>query len=666
MNNSIKRKINQNYKFNFGLSELSSTSTDFMSKSNYIKKPIKQNGGRRYKCSCNDLFKSLKNKNFELILYILRENNCCFKCQDSNGNNGLHLLIPYYRTNKEIANMVDEILLNADCEDFINIQNNKGRTPMFVAVENNLDELAEKMEDAGADPEIKDLQGNFVGEKSSKGKLNEMDDNDEPESNIKKNIMNIYSFVVPKSTSNDLTSLNLDDIKNITTQDKSLDTDNFMQDIKLKINRALGTDDSSTTDNKTIPKPNLIQTSSDTLNSDKFLALLGRDNEPMVVSYSDIDDNTDQFIATLTNKYNAINETDKSIKKPKITNPRNVEYDTLGSLFESTDIDKISLKPKQPLSTETSLDEIISDNKIKKLVNETTSDDLIKSDIKKKTSNNFKKLESETSLNPLHTDLEKYINETTSDESIGTKAKTKYNVFLKKENSYGDKNLDTTEIDTNTLLGVIKKIQDNNITESENLLDMIGGGSKKNEQHIIGHRKLILNNFKKTQGNKPLNSDDYNELYNSDSEFGTKSKKSKNLNNELSRMMISQKEKIHKEVLEMIMGMLNKGLITQSNKPLEPSERNAKLIKAYIYRQISEKNPQMGGMDKIMMFKAMSENDIIGAVKKMPELDELEKTIQKHLEDKKTNKKSIDVSETVEASEISEELKKPKKKSSKK
>ena len=665
MNNSIKRKINQNYKFNFGLSELSSTSSDFMSKSNYIKKPIKQNGGRRYKCCCNDLFKSLKNKNFELILYILRENNCCFKCQDSNGNNGLHLLIPYYRTNKEIANMVDEILLNADCEDFINIQNNKGRTPMFVAVENNLDELAEKMEDAGADPEIKDLQGNFVGEKSSKGKLNEMDDNDEPESNIKKNIMNIYSFVVPKSTANDLTSLNLDDIKNITTQDKSLDTDNFMQDIKLKINRALGTDDTSTTDNETIPKPNLIQTS-DTLNSDKFLALLGRDNEPMVVSYSDTDDNTDQFIATLTNKYNAINETDKSIKKPKITNPRNVEYDTLGSLFESSDIDKISLKHKQPLSTETSLDEIISDNKIKKLVNETTTDDLIKSDIKKKTSNNFKKLESETSSNSLHTDLEKYIDETTSVESIGTKAKSKYNVFLKKENSYGDKNLDTTEIDTNTLLGVIKKIQDNNITESENLLDMIGGGSKKNEQHIIGHRKLILNNLKKTQGNKSLNSDDYNELYNSDSEFGTKSKKSKKLNNELSRMMISQKEKIHKEVLEMIMGMLNKGLITQSNKPLEPSERNAKLIKAYIYRQISEKNPQMGGMDKIMMFKAMSENDIINAVKKMPELDELEKTIQKHLEDKKTNKKSIDVSETVEASEISEELKKPKKKSSKK
>ncbi len=76
MDNSIKRKINQNYKFNFGLSELSSTSSDFISKSNYIKKTIKQNGGNRgnrgNRCSCYDLLKSLKNKNLELILYILK------------------------------------------------------------------------------------------------------------------------------------------------------------------------------------------------------------------------------------------------------------------------------------------------------------------------------------------------------------------------------------------------------------------------------------------------------------------------------------------------------------------------------------------------------------------------------------------------------------------
>lgn len=671
MDNSIKRKINQNYKYNFGLSELSSTSSDYISKSNYIKKTIKQNGGNG--CSCGDLFKSLKNKNFELILYILKENNCCFMCQDSNGNTGMHLLIPFYESNKEIAAMVDDILLNNDCEEFINIQNNEGKTPMFLAVLNDLDELAEKMEKAGANPEIKDLEGNYVGEKSnsSNDNINLIVTEEIPESNIKKNIMNIFNFIMPKSeTSNNLTSLNLNDNSEVVSEvnsevnseDKSLDTDNFMNEIKSKINRSIGrnNDDSSSSSSeyKTFPKTNLKQTSSDTLNSDKFFALLGRDNKPMgIVNYSDNMDDTEQFIATLRNKYNVISETDKSLKKPKSSRPPRPQInnsDTLASILNSTDTDEISLKHTQPLSSETSLDESISESKIKKLIDETTSDDLIKSDMKQKP-----KLESETSSNIIDTDMEKYINETTSDGPMGNKSKSKYSVFLK------EKNFETTEIDTDTLLDAIKKIQVNNITDSEQLVDLVGGGSKINKQITMGYRKLISNTFetndlKKKKSNRLLNSDDYNELYNSDGEFGSKLKKS---NNELSRMITSQKEKIHKEVLEMIMGMLNKGLLNISNKPIEASERNAKLIKAYIYRQISEKNPQMGGMDKIMVLKTMSENEIINMVKKMPELDELEKSIQKHLEDKKSSKKSIDISET---SEDSEKPKKSSKKSSKK
>jgi hypothetical protein len=574
-----------------------------------------------------------------------------------------------------------------------------------------LDELAEKMENVGADPEIKDLEGNFVGEKSNKNvNTNKTEENNE--SNIKKNIMNIFSVVIPKPSNN----YNSD---KSTIQDNSLDTDNFINDIKLKINKVIGknNEDSSSSSSsflsseyKKFPKTNTSQISSDTLNSDKFFSLLGHENKPKVVNYSDIDDNTDQFIATLTNKYNSISETDKHDNK-KISKQKNNNSDTLASVFNSSDINEISSKYKEPISSESSfikkfIDETTSEdlgksnmnkkksNNLKKLesetssnllasdlekfIDETTSEDFVKSNMNKKKSNNLKKLESETSSNSLATDLKKYINETTSDESDksnesdesnesdGTNKKSNYNIFLKK------KNLNSSEIDTDTLLGVIKKIQENNITESDNL---VGGDFKTNKQQIIGHRKLIVNNFnsQKIQSKKLLNSDDYNELYNSDSDFGKENKKenkkSKITNNELSRMMISQKEKIHKEVLEMIMGMLNNGLLTQSNKPIEASERNAKLIKSYIYRQISEKNPQMGGMDKIMVFKAMNETDIINIVKKMPELDELEKSILKHLEEKKTNKKTFDISETSEASDNSkesDESEKPKKKSSKK
>ena len=189
---------------------------------------------------------------------------------------------------------------------------------------------------------------------------------------------------------------------------------------------------------------------------------------------------------------------------------------------------------------------------------------------------------------------------------------------------------------------------------------MKGGTSKK--QQIMGYRNLNSDSdisFVNSKKNKTSNTD-YNKLYNSDSEYGTVSNK-----NELKRMISRQKESLHHEVLEMIMGMLNKGLLLQSNKPIEASEKNAKLVKAYIYRQISEKNPEMGGMDKILSIKTMNENEIINIVKKIPSLDELEENIKKHLEEKNKNIKNIDTSEALDISESEKETKTTKKGSKK-
>jgi hypothetical protein len=586
-------------------------------------------------------------------------------CRDSEGNTILHLLIPFYEENKEIANVIDDILLNENCLQFINIQNNLGETPMLLAVMNDLDELAEKMENAGANPSIADNEGNLIRSETND---NDNDNNETdaiPESKIKQNIMNIFNFVIPKREENNLTSLNLsndEDESNNDTNFANLDTDNFMENIKSKINSSINNKDnssSSSSEYETFPKLDSIQnTTSDTLGTDKFLSLLGKDNKPLgVVKYtaSETDDNTDQFIATLKNKWNSISETDKQSKnfKPK---SKMINSDTLGSILNSS-VDETSFKHNQIMSDASSPSINMSNDKINKLVNEPTSDEQL---------NQSKQLASETSLNTIDTDVNKYLNEITSDaqlvqadETKQNNSKSKYNIFLKENKEVSSDEYNSTDIDTNTLLNVIKKIQTNNVIESD---ELVGGGMSNKKQKIMGYRNLKSNK-------KPMElslSDDYNQLYNSDSEAGKKMSK----NNELSRMMISQKEKAHKEVLEMIMRMLNSGLLTQSNKPIEATERNAKLIKAYIYRQISEKNPQMGGMDKILTFKTMSETEIINMVKKMPELDELEKSIQKHLEDKqsskKTNLKSIDVSDTseAEASEVKE--KKSSKKSSKK
>jgi len=149
--------------------------------------------------------------------------------------------------------------------------------------------------------------------------------------------------------------------------------------------------------------------------------------------------------------------------------------------------------------------------------------------------------------------------------------------------------------------------------------------------------------------------------------------------NELSRMMQRQRDNLHQQVLDMIMGMLNEGSLTHDSVVIKATERNAKLIKAYIYRKVSEKNPQMGGLDKILSISKMSEQQIADQIKDMPDLDEIEKNIQKHIEQRKSERESapkkskkskktetsdsvdidIDLSETVESE-------KPKKKSASK
>jgi hypothetical protein len=147
-------------------------------------------------------------------------------------------------------------------------------------------------------------------------------------------------------------------------------------------------------------------------------------------------------------------------------------------------------------------------------------------------------------------------------------------------------------------------------------------------------------------------------MYFSDDESGTAT-------NELSRLIQSRKSELHTEVLNMIMGMLNKGLIEKNSKPIEASERNAKLIKAYLYRVVTDKNPQLTGMDKILIIKKMNDKEIIETLEKMPDLDDLEAIIQKHIEDKYKNKPQKSNSET-NSETNSESEEKPKKKSSKK
>ena len=141
------------------------------------------------------MFKAISNDNLELILYILKENNCCFRCQNSSGDTILHALIPFYN-NDEIKNILEQILKN-DCSSFINIQNNQGQTPILLAVMNDYNELAEKLENAGADGRIEDINGNFVEskEENDDGFMSgtEMSMDSETVKKSSQNILNVFN-----------------------------------------------------------------------------------------------------------------------------------------------------------------------------------------------------------------------------------------------------------------------------------------------------------------------------------------------------------------------------------------------------------------------------------------------------------------------------------------
>jgi hypothetical protein len=213
-------------------------------------------------------------------------------------------------------------------------------------------------------------------------------------------------------------------------------------------------------------------------------------------------------------------------------------------------------------------------------------------------------------------------------------------------------------VDTDVLMRAIDNIRSNNKASGVNgNVNVLEGGGKK--ERIMGYRSMKLNsdnsdniyervNENSTRDSKISKLSKYSkkmnkgndlsinlDLYYSDGENGVS-------NNELSRLINSRKNDLHNEVINMVMGMLNKGLITKNSKPIEATERNAKLIKSFLYRMVSEKNPQLTGMDKILMIKKMNDKEIIDLLVKMPDLDDLEENIRKHIEEKQKARENED------------------------
>jgi hypothetical protein len=198
--------------------------------------------------------------------------------------------------------------------------------------------------------------------------------------------------------------------------------------------------------------------------------------------------------------------------------------------------------------------------------------------------------------------------------------------------------------------------------------DLNKNNQKGGKNKIVGWRKLILhsdlemgedtsdNKSKKTHYKKKANEnddededEDEDDDTESDEETDTEEEETESNEedgNELKRLINSRKNELHTEVINTIMEMLNKGEITHKNKPIEANERNAKLIKSFLYKQVSEKNPQLTGMDKILIIQKMNKSELLTHLKKLPDLDQLEKTIEEHIKNKHMQRESEKTSDS--------------------
>jgi len=278
--------------------------------------------------------------------------------------------------------------------------------------------------------------------------------------------------------------------------------------------------------------------------------------------------------------------------------------------------------------------DIVSDNDNMKNIQDS---DLFFKIIKEKYKDNHVKdqLESDSGsvessvINLPDSEVNRFVNEVTSDSNNSkffTQKTNPVKVGLFGASNDGNVLSDTSLINLsdNSINSELLKKQISKLNLSSKFNNLQGGGSKHS------HGNPFFRNLNSDSDSVSFNN---NSQYMSDFEYG-----SDNDTNEISRMLNNKKSQLHQEVIDSIIDMLSNGVITYKSKKIEPTEDNARLVKAYIYKKVGEENPQMTGMDKILLIKGMSEDEFVNVTKSMPALDSIQKEITKHMEKKQKDK----------------------------
>ena len=631
MNNSSK-KFNQTakeeyteevYRNNSKLQNSNSKLSSIFNKNISNKNNSLQNGGNKDYKICMKILDAFNNNNLKMALSLIIDNlSINLACQDDNGNSILHHLVLCVDKIKECKLVLERLLRNADVNCIINSKNYKGQTPMLLAVLCGQNSIARKLERAGSNKNIEDNDGNYVitdaVDTNNTNNTSIDSQNREQKMNVSSRQLLDQGTIGTNGTIGTIGTIgNRFDQKTIGNR---LDQGT----IGMILNLPDETDNISSlglTQMNTDNSFNVDQTASDmfiNLIQDN-LKLLAEENQPQKnrsklhnESVSDLNSTTEDFIFDLQNRYNKNVSNDKS----------NINVNNYNLIVDSEQEIQKQFKPS-------------------KVVSETSS------------------------VMPTN---DRSLSGTSENSVSKPNKKSKLDAVTKNSLSTNNENI-TTDNENITTENIENFVRD---------LKQSGGKSK-----IVGWRKLILHsdlesgdmsidNSKKNKEDKEEEEDeDEDEDEDDDEEEETETESEDNDNteedskeptNELKRLINSRKNELHTEVLNNITEMLSKGDITHKNKPLEASERNAKLIKSFLYKQVSDKNPQLTGMDKILIIQKMNKSELLNHLKKLPDLDQLEKTIQEHIKNKFSQREN----EKSSSSEPSEKYKKENKKENKK
>ena len=120
---------------------------------------------------------------------------------------------------------------------------------------------------------------------------------------------------------------------------------------------------------------------------------------------------------------------------------------------------------------------------------------------------------------------------------------------------------------------------------------------------------------------------------------------------------LSRKTILHNQVQEKILEMLNNKEILFQNIPIENLEKNARLIKSFLYKEISQKYPKFNSYNKILKINQLNKDEIFLLLNNLPDLNEYSLMLENEINNrKKYTKKIIKIEnqETFEKQEIIE------------